>query len=141
MQKKWHILCRKESDTHSYKSAPKTEIDYTRAKELYFINFANYMTMKKNGEFEEYCKHRVPKDIECKWGREVKESLLDEICTENNLLQVVQLARVNLPKNEILDAFKLLSVSPQRDRILMAIEQLKSLFEQDFYKRIVELFK
>lgn len=115
--------------------------DYERAKELYFINFANHMTMKKNGEFKEYCKFHVPKDTEREWSLEVKERLMDEICSGSNLLQVAQLARVNLPESEIVDAFKLLSSSPLRDRILSTIEQLKPLFEPSLYKRIVGLFK
>lgn len=97
--------------------------------------------MKKNGEFKEYCKYRVPKDIEREWSLEVKEKLVDEICSGYNLLQVAQLARVNLPESEIVDAFKLLSSSSLRDKILTTIEQLKPLFEPDLYKRIVRLFK
>ena len=140
MRKKWHILFRRELATQSYKSAENMGTDYERAKELYFINFANHMTMKKNGEFKEYYKFRIPKDTEREWSLEVKEKLIDEICSGSNLLQVVQLARVNLPESEIVHAFELLSLSSQKGKILATIEQLKPLFEPDLYKRIVQLF-
>lgn len=141
MRKKWHILFRRELATQSFEAAEKMGTDYERAKELYFINFANHMTMKKNGEFKEYCKFRIPKGTEREWSLEVKEKLMDEICSGSNFLQVAQLARVNLPKSEIVRAFELLSSSPLRDKILTAIEQQKPLFELELYKSIVQLFK
>ena len=141
MRRKWHILFRRELATQSFESAEKIGSDYERAKELYFINFANHMTMKKNGEFKEYCKFRIPEDTEREWSLEVKEKLMDEICSGSNLLQVAQLARVNLPKSEILHAFDLLSSSSQKDKILTTINQLKPLFEPDLYKSIVQLFR
>lgn len=140
MRRKWHILFRREWAARSFKSAEITRTDYERAREIYFLNFANHMTMKKNGEFKEYCKFHIPKDIEREWSLEVKEILMDEICSGSNLLQVAQLARVNLPESEIVDAFILLSSSSLRDKILSTIEQLKPLFEPDMYKRIIKLF-
>lgn len=136
MQKKWLFLFQRELDTQSFKSSEKTKTDHERAKELYFINYANHMTMKKNGEFKEYCKFHVSKDTERKWSLEVKEKLIDEICSGSNLLQVVQLARVNLPESEIVDAFELLSSSSLRGKILSSIEQQKPLFEPDLYKKL-----
>lgn len=141
MRKKWHILLRRELTTQSYKSAKLKGTDYERAKELYYINFANHMTMKKNGEFNEYCKFRIPEDTEREWSLEVKEILMDEIYSGSNILKVVQLARVNLPVSEIVHAFELLSLSSQKGKILTIIEQQKPLFEPDLYKRIVQLFK
>lgn len=116
------------------------ETDYKRAKELYFINFANHMTMKKNGEFKEYIRFRVPKEIEHEWSLEVKEKLMDEICSGSNFLQVAQLARVNLPESEILRAFELLSASSLKNKILTTIEQLKPLFDPNLYKKILKQF-
>lgn len=97
--------------------------------------------MKKNGEFKEYRKFRVPEGIEREWSLEIKEKLMDDICAGSNLPQVAQLARVNLPKSEILDAFKLLSTSPLRDRILTTIQQLEPLFAPDMYKSIMRIFE
>ena len=96
--------------------------------------------MKKNGEFKEYCKFHVPKDIERKWSHEVKEKLIDEICSGSNFLLVAQLARVNLPEDEILSAFDELASSLLSDKILLTIEQLKTLFEPDIYTKIVSLY-
>lgn len=141
MRKKWHILFRRESATQFFKSVEKMGTDYERAKELYFINFANYMTMKKNGEYKEYCRFHVPKGTEREWSLEVKEKLMDEICSGTNLLQVVQLARVNLPESEIVEAFNVLSLAPHKDEILYTIEQQKPLFEPNLYKQITQLFK
>ena len=141
MRKKWHILFRRELGTPSCKPSAIMGADYERAKELYYKNFANHMTMKKNGEFTEYCKFHVPKSIEREWSLEVKEKLLDEICSGSNILQVAQLARINLPESEIVDAFNVLSSSPPKDEILNTIELLKPLFEPNLYEQILQLFK
>lgn len=117
-----------------------TQRENERAKELYLINFANHMTMKKNGEFEEYCKFKISEETEHKWSCEVKEALIDEISSGQNLLQVVQLAHINLSESEILDAFKLLASVTLRDEILATVKRLKPLFEPDLYKKIEQLF-
>jgi hypothetical protein len=98
------------------------------------------MTMKKNGEFEEYCKYHIPKEQEHIWSSEVKDMLMKEISTGSNLLQVVQLSRVNLPEDDILDAFRILSETSLRDRILATIMQLSPLFSPRIYQRIMKLF-
>ena len=138
LQKRLHTLFQKVWDTQFFKSSKKYEADIERAKELYFINFANHMTMKKNGEFKEYNKFHVPKDTEREWSLEVKDNLVNEIYSGSNLLQVVQLSRINLPESEVVDAFKLLYKSPLRDEILTTIEQQKPLFEPNIYKLIIE---
>ena len=94
--------------------------------------------MKKNGEFKEYNKFHVPKDTEREWSLEVKDNLVNEIYSGSNLLQVVQLSRINLPESEVVDAFKLLYKSPLRDEILTTIEQQKPLFEPNIYRLIIE---
>ena len=141
LRKKWRILFLKELDTQSFKSAEKLDADYNRAKELYFTNFANHMTMKKNGEFKEYCKFGIPKDIEHEWSLEVKEQLIKEISSESNFLKVTQLACVNLPENEILTAFMELSTLSQKDKIFTTIKQLQPLFEPDLYPKIIQQFE
>lgn len=114
--------------------------DFKRAKELYYANFASYMTMKKNGEFNAYRKFDIPKDVEHEWSIDVKERLIDEVRSGADLLKVVNLSRVNLPKNEIVDAFRSLAECPLRERILSTIEQMEPLFESGLYKSIVRLF-
>lgn len=126
---------------YNLKSESSMEKEYLRAKELYFINFANHMTMKKNGEFKEYCKFGIPKDVEYEWSLEVKEQLLKEISSGSNFLQVTKLADVNLPENEILSAFVALSMLPENDRILATIKQLQPLFEPDLYRKIIQQFE
>lgn len=138
LKKRLHTLFQKVWDTQFFKSSKKYKADIERAKELYFINFANHMTMKKNGEFKEYNKFQVSKDTEREWSLEVKDNLVNEICSGSNLLQVVQLSRINLPESEVVDAFKLLYKSPLRDEILTTIEQQKPLFEPNIYKLIIE---
>lgn len=115
--------------------------DFVRAKELYIKNFANYTTMRKNGEYDEYHRFHVPADKEHKWSEEVKDLLIGEILSGSDTLQVTNLTRVNLPENEIVDAFYSLSLSPRRDEVLDAIELLKPLFEPGWYERIVLFFK
>ena len=115
--------------------------DYERAKELYLNNFANHMTMKKNGEFKEYNKFHIPKDTEYEWSLEVKERLMDEICSGSNLLQVVQLSRINLPENEIMGAFKLLASCSLNNQIYDMIQKLCPLFDRNLYDKIIALFQ
>lgn len=111
------------------------------AKRLYFINFANHMTMKMNGEYEDYIKYNISSEIEHEWSLEVKDKLLVDILKEKDFLKVYSLSRVNLMENEILDAFALLAASPLKAEILQNIVTLKRLFEPTIYEKICELFK
>lgn len=112
-----------------------------QARELYVKNYANHMTMKKNGEYEAYCKYRVSKEKERRWSLYVKRKLVDEIRSGSNLLQVVPLAHVNLPRKEIIGVFSILSSCELKDEILAAIEQQKPFFEPDLYEDIVQLWQ
>ncbi len=116
-------------------------MNYKRARELYFINFASFITMKKNGEFEEYCKYSISKETEQKWSYEVKEKLMEDILNKNNYTHVVNLSRINLPENEILDDFRTLSLSLKKNEILQHIEKFDNLFEKDIYTKIVTIFR
>lgn len=115
--------------------------NYEHAKKLYIKNFANYMTMKRNGEYKEYASFSVPIELERKWSEQVKDHLIDEICSGSNVLQVVQLARVNLPENEILEAFRVVASSSLRDSAIANIVQLKTLFDPAIFNKIVCLFQ
>ena len=97
--------------------------------------------MKKNGEFREYSSFQVSKETEFEWSLEVKEKLMNEICNDGNLLQVVPLSRINLPKNEVVDAFELLSLSSKRNEILTTIKLFKQLFEPNIYEIIIKVFE
>lgn len=141
MREKLHILFRRGLATRFYKSTIKKGTNYERAKELYFINFANLTTMKKNGEFREYSKFCVPKDTEHEWSLEIKENLMNEICSGANLLHVVPLSHMNLPEKEILDAFKLLSSCSFSKQIYDMIQKLFPLFDDDLYKKIIAFFQ
>ena len=114
---------------------------YERARALYYANFACFMTMRKNGEYDEYCRFKVPKYVEEAWSTDVKERLMEEICREGNLLQVVNLSRVNVPEGEILDAFRTLVSCSLREKVLLTIKRLEALFEKELYKKIVQLFE
>ena len=111
------------------------------AKRLYINNFANHMTMKKNGEYTDYKKYNISPEIEHEWSLEVKDKLLVDILKEKDFLKVYSLSRVNLMENEILDAFALLAASPLKAEILQNIVTLKRLFEPMIYEKICELFK
>ena len=117
------------------------EASIEKAKRLYFINYANHMTMKRNGEYEDYIKYHISPETEHEWSVEVKEQLIDAILSGKDLLKVYSLSRINLQEDEILNAFTLLATSPLKDEILQNIVTLKSLFEPMIYKKIIELFK
>ena len=111
------------------------------AKKLYFINYANHMTMKKNGEYDEYIKYNISPEIEHEWSLEVRDKLVEDILSGKDFLKIYSLSRVNLPESEILNAFSLLAVSPFKDEILQNIVTLNKLFEPTIYGKILELFK
>ena len=117
------------------------EASINAAKRLYFINYANHMTMKMNGEYEDYIKYNISSEIEHEWSLEVREQLVAKILKEKDFLKVYSLSRVNLMENEILDAFALLAASPLKAEILQNIVTLKRLFEPTIYEKICELFK
>ena len=99
------------------------------------------MTMKMNGEYEDYIKYNISPEIEHEWSLEVKDKLLVDILKEKDFLKVYSLSRVNLMENEILDAFALLAASPLKAEILQNIVTLKRLFEPTIYEKICELLK
>lgn len=140
MQKKWHIWSRGESVTPLSKSAKKVDIDCEKAKQLYFANFANHMTMRKNGEYEEYSKYHISTETEQKWSREVRDKLVADIISGKDLLKVSALARINLPEREIIESFQLLRESSLCTIILDTIVQLKELIDPELFKRIIRLF-
>ncbi len=63
-----------------------------------------------------------------------------DLVNGNNLIRVINLANINLPENEIIDAFKMLSKSKLRNEIENMIEKLKPLFDSDLYDKIIILF-
>ncbi len=140
MQKKFRISLQGALDSLLCRRMNRTP-NFASAKKLYFKNFANYTTMRKNGEYDEYHRFHVPADKEYAWSEEVKDLLIEKIVNESAPLEVINLSRVNLPENEIEDAFRSLSLSPKSSEILEAIELLKPLFEPGWYERIVLFFK
>ena len=124
MQRKWLILWQKVQDTLFCKRRVHNSQNMDRAKNLYFDNFANHMTMRKNGEYEEYRRYAVPKEVEYNWSLELKELLIEQILGGENLLQVLQLSRISLPEDEVLDAFKYLSQSTKKRRYTKPLHSL-----------------
>lgn len=75
--------------------------------------------------------------MEYEWSTKIKDNLLMDIVDGKNLIRVINLANINLPENEIIDAFKMLATSKLRNEIENMIEKLKPLFDNDLYNKII----
>ena len=75
------------------------ELSTEATKRLYINNFANHMTMKKNGEYKDYKKYNISPEIEHEWSLEVKDKLIADIL-EEVFLKVYSLSGKNFLKNK-----------------------------------------
>ena len=119
------------------KSFDKYNNDYSRAKELYFLNYACYWNMKRNGELNEYLRYQVPKALEYEWGEMIKEELLHKIYTGEDVWCVSNLANISLPEIEIVNSFRLLKSSPFIKDIRNAVEKSAVLISASLYDKII----
>ena len=119
----------------------KSNIFYniSKAKRLYFINYANYGNMKRNGEYEEYIKYAIPETVEQEWSRIVLDILLEKIRTGEDIWQVSNLANVRIAESEILKSFQTLAQSPNVHEIITAVEKSNALIPSHLFERIKEV--
>ena len=110
-----------------------------RAKELYLMNAANFFNMKMNGEYDEYIKYNVPKDIELKWSRECMNQLAEKIRTGEDIWEVEGLANVNIDEKEILECFYKLADVPHVNDIIYVLKRQKKWIPPQLYDKIVEI--
>lgn len=111
------------------------------AKEIYFDNFGNILTMKRNGEYRDYIRKRVPAMLECQWSVEIKNNLIDDIVNKQEFFKIVPLSRLNLPENEILEAFEIISSKCSKDVLRQNLEQLQNLITPNLYEELIHLLK
>ncbi len=120
------------------KKARKTDepSDISRAKRLYFSNYASYETMKRNGEYEEYMRYSVPDAFEREWSGIVLGELTEKIQTGEDIWLVSNLANVRTDDSEILKSFRILSKSPNAQTIMAAVEKSEPLIPHRLFERI-----
>ncbi len=111
-----------------------------RARELYFLNYANYGNMKRNGEFEEYDKCCVPKTLEEEWSRIIVDELVEKIQTGEDIWLVSTLANVRIDEIEIIKSFQTISESSNNDKIIDAVRKSKPLIPDHIYEKIQMIF-
>lgn len=116
------------------------KLDDTAPKKLFFYSCGNYDMMSRDGVFETYKKYHIPAETEDAWSRELKQTLLDDILNRRIFQRVYPLSRLKLPRNEIIEAFQLLSGSPEKEKIQKEIELLERFFEPDMFKSIMTEF-
>lgn len=109
------------------------------AREIYFDNFGNFSTMKRNGEYREYIRNNISAELEYQWSIEVKNVLVRDIIGKEEFWKIVPLSRVNLPENEIIEAFKLISMSCSKGKFRDNLEKLKELISPEIYEHIISL--
>ncbi len=116
------------------------KLDYTTPRKLFFYSCGNYDMMSRDGVFETYKKYHIPPETEDIWSRELKQTLLDDILTRRIFQRVYPLSHLKLPRSEILEAFQLLSDSPEKERIKKEIILLERFFEPEMFKSIMIIF-
>ena len=109
------------------------------AKEIYFDNFGNFSTMKRNGEYREYKKSKTSVKIEYQWSIEIKNILIEDIVDKEEFFKIVPLSRINLPESEVIDAFKVLLLRCSKDKIRDTLEKMKKLISPQIYEEIIAL--
>ena len=114
--------------------------DDTTPKKLFFYSCGNYDMMSRDGVLETYKKYHIPPETEDAWSRELKQTLLDDVLTRRIFQRVYPLSRLMLPKSEIIEAFQILSGSPEKERIQKEIKLLERFFEPDMLKSILIVF-
>ncbi len=112
-------------------------MNYKTAKEIYFNNFGNFLTMKRNGEYHDYIKKKVSGEIEYQWSIEIKNNLIDDIINKGEFFKIVPLSRINLPENEIIEAFKLLSLQCPKVEIRETLNKLQNLISPNIYEQLM----
>ena len=109
------------------------------AREIYFDNFGNFSTMKRNGEYREYVRRKISVELEYQWSVEVKNILIDDIVGKEEFFKIVPLSRVNLPENEIVEAFKVIFLRCSKDKLRQNLEKLKNLISPQIYGQVISL--
>ena len=109
------------------------------AREIYFDNFGNFSTMKRNGEYREYIRRKISVELEYQWSVEIKNILIDDIIDKEEFFKIVPLSRVNLPENEIIEAFKVLSLRCSKDKLRDNLEKLQKFISPQIYEHIISL--
>lgn len=106
------------------------------AREIYFDNFGNFLTMKRNGEYRDYIRNKVSVELEYQWSIEIKNDLINDIINKNEFFKIVPLSRVNLPENEIIEAFRALSLQCSKAKIRQTLEELQNLISPNIYEQL-----
>ena len=75
------------------------------------------------------------------YGVEIKNILIDDIIDKEEFFKIVPLSRVNLPENEIIEAFKVLSLRCSKDKIRQNLEQLQNLISPHIYEQVISLLQ
>ena len=111
------------------------------AKRIFFENYGNSFTMKRNGEYEKYLRFKIPKEIELEWSRQIQNDIVSEIMQGKNLWKITALSQINLPKSELLSAFYQLALCSQKEAITEMLFKQEPLIEKEIYENIKALFR
>jgi hypothetical protein len=114
--------------------------DLSRAKRIYFLNYANYMNMDRNGELDEYLKYKIPKTLEEEWNEIIIGDIFNKIITGEDVWFVSTLANIETDDQKIISCFQILAKSPHANEILYAIIKSEALFPSHLFKIVIELF-
>ena len=96
--------------------------------------------MKRNGEYCDYTRKRVPAELESQWNIEIKNHLIEDIVNRGEFFKIVPLSRLNLPENEILGAFEIISLKCSKAVIRQNLERLQNLITPNMYEQLIHLF-
>lgn len=108
------------------------------------MNYAGSYFMSRNGELKTYLKAKVPLEIENTWKEEIKKNVIADIKSGENLSLLWNLSHMDISFSELIETYKDLSKSANRNSILESLYKLKPLFvadDEDLWNQIVDLFK
>ncbi len=117
---------------------------YEKAKKIYFRNFASTYFMRRNGELKTYLKAKVPVEVENTWKDYIKKKIIADIKSGENLSLLWNLSHIDISFKELMEIYKDLSKSVNKNAILDYLYKLKQLFvtdNEDLWNQIVALFR
>jgi len=78
--------------------------------------------------------------LELQWKYEIRDNLISSIGSGENLMGIYSLSRIDLSDEEIVEAFKILKLSPLQEEIKKTIEVLQPLIGVGIYDKIVRVW-
>ena len=95
----------------------------------------------RSGNYAEYKALDIPKELEWKWSRDIKNKLFKKIVDNNDFGLLHTLAEIeNLDESELLACFQFFAESDNAHDVWVKIESNKEMYSDDRYEKIKQIF-